>query len=288
MDDEKEVLRAAVTEASSRSAAALSRVQESLFAFRACLAGAFVAPHVQKEFENVLDVCDAQMHALNATTHSLAARLRACGSAVQEVGGEDGAGGGGSAPPAARAALERSAVGKAASVPLGELQALLDGLEAGHARHVAALGAGGGSSLRSPSGPPPARRAPPPPLQPAGTASIAQMLEQLAKIRRSYAAAHGGLSPAAAVDPLSLLASPSAGGAAHSPPRVPAPVPAPSAGAAAHSPPRVPTPVPAPTAEGLTAAAALSRLKEERRELELELLQAHKAINALQGKLGKR
>ena len=142
-DDEKEVLRAAVTEASCSSAAALTRVQEVLYAFRKHLASAFVSPSVTREFELVLDAVDREMHTLNATTRRLALRIRTCGSIVEE----ENSGGGDGGAHKEKVSLERSAVGRAASVPLGELRAMLDGLEAGHVRHVLGGGGGGGGCL---------------------------------------------------------------------------------------------------------------------------------------------
>jgi hypothetical protein len=298
-DEEREVLRAAVTEASGASSAALGRVQEALYAFRARLASCSAAPQppalpaLQAHFEGVLDVCDAEMLRLNASTRALAARIRASGSAVvmeeEGRGGPQGQGGTGPAP--RQPPSEKSAVGRAASVPLGELQTMLEGLEAGHVRHVLALGSSSSSSLsssslsssglgssslsssssgtRSTSVPASGKRLPPS-LPPSAAASaapsdIAALLQQLASIRQQYTSAHGRLSPSSA-----LMGEATA------------PVAAATAAAAAAAPSSTPS-----EAQG-DALQTVQRLKMERRELEIELLLAHKAIGALQSKLVAR
>ena len=107
-----------------------------------------------------------------------------------------------------------------------------------------------------------------------------ELLSQLARIRSTYAASHTGPGPSSAAPYTAFTASPT-----HAPAVTAAAAVAAAAAAAAAS--ATSSSTTTTTVSTPSTSATVQKLKDERRELELELLQAHKAISALQGKLRK-
>ena len=80
-------------------------------------------PSLLLKFEGLLDSVDVQVQNLNSHTHEIASSIREKGGSIVEECGVEERG------------FERSAVGRAAAVPLGELKVLLAGLESGSVHH---------------------------------------------------------------------------------------------------------------------------------------------------------